>query len=117
MKGGTYMDLGLKNKNILLFGGHSNIGRCVTLAFAQEGAGVTIAGRDLESCEKVALEAKSLNAMQQVTKIQLMLQNLLYCMVLSTVFITVLAGILLENSSNSIETYGKKFTKLIFYHV
>ena len=51
------MDLGLKNKNILLFGGHSNIGRCVTLAFAQEGAGVTIAGRDLESCEKVALEA------------------------------------------------------------
>ena len=48
------MDLGLKNKNILLFGGHSNIGRCVTLAFAQEGAGVTIAGRDLESCEKVA---------------------------------------------------------------
>lgn len=51
------MELGLKGKNILLYGGHSNIGRCVTLAFAQEGAGVTIACRDVAAGEKVAREA------------------------------------------------------------
>lgn len=51
------MNFGLKRKNILLYGGHSNIGRCVTLLFAQEGAGVTIACRDMASGEKVAKEA------------------------------------------------------------
>ncbi len=57
------MDLGLKGKNILLIGGHSNIGKQVTLAFAREGAGVTIGfGHDQRRAEDVAKEALALGA-------------------------------------------------------
>lgn len=57
------MDFGLKDKNILLIGGHSNIGKQVTLGFAREGAGVTIGyGHDEERAKAVADEALKLGA-------------------------------------------------------
>lgn len=56
------MDLKLKGKNVLLFGGHSNIGRAVSHEFAKEGACITIACRDTETGNKVAKEALDLGA-------------------------------------------------------
>jgi NAD(P)-dependent dehydrogenase (short-subunit alcohol dehydrogenase family) len=59
------IDFKMKGKNILLYGGHSNIGRYATLEFAKEGANVTIAARDIKSAERVigeALEAGAQNA-------------------------------------------------------
>ena len=55
------MDFGLKDKNILLIGGHSNIGKQVTLGFAREGAGVTIGYGHDEERAKVYCAAKELN--------------------------------------------------------
>lgn len=52
-----YIDLKLKDKNVVLFGGHSNIGRFCTLAFAKAGAQVTIACRDTKTGDLVAKEA------------------------------------------------------------
>lgn len=40
------MDLGLSGKSVVITGGGSNIGRAITLAFAQEGCHVTIADVD-----------------------------------------------------------------------
>jgi NAD(P)-dependent dehydrogenase (short-subunit alcohol dehydrogenase family) len=56
------IDLGLKGKNVLLFGGHSNIGQYCTVAFGMAGAQVTIACRDTESGERVAREAAAAGA-------------------------------------------------------
>ena len=57
------MDFGLKGKNIFLIGGHSNIGRDVSLAFAKEGAGITIGyGHDKARADKIAEQALSLGA-------------------------------------------------------
>lgn len=52
------MDLKLGGKNVILFGGHSNIGRPTSLAFAQEGANILIAARDIETAERVCKEAE-----------------------------------------------------------
>jgi 2-hydroxycyclohexanecarboxyl-CoA dehydrogenase len=40
------MDLNLKGKSVIVTGGGSNIGRAISLAFAREGAHVTIAEID-----------------------------------------------------------------------
>ena len=52
------MDLGLKGKSVLVTGGGSNIGRAIVLAFAVEGAHITIADLDLPQTEKTAETAR-----------------------------------------------------------
>lgn len=48
------MDLGLKGKSVVVTGGGSNIGRAIVLAFAREGAKVTIGDIDPAQAGKVA---------------------------------------------------------------
>lgn len=52
---------GLEGKNVLLIGGHSNIGQHVTKLFAKGGANITIGARDVKRAEQVAAEARQLN--------------------------------------------------------
>ena len=54
------MDLKLAGKTAIVTGGASNIGRGITLAFAQEGANVVIADFDESQAQKVAKEAQGL---------------------------------------------------------
>jgi NAD(P)-dependent dehydrogenase (short-subunit alcohol dehydrogenase family) len=56
------MDLKLINKSVLVTGGGSNIGRAIVLAFAREGAKITIADIDVAQAEKTADLAKQLDA-------------------------------------------------------
>jgi NAD(P)-dependent dehydrogenase (short-subunit alcohol dehydrogenase family) len=51
---------GLEGKNVLLIGGHSNIGQHVTALFAEAGANVFIGARDTKRAEQVAVEARKL---------------------------------------------------------
>ncbi len=53
------MDLGLKGKSVIVTGGGSNIGRAISLAFAREGADVTIAEIEEAQGKKVASEAQA----------------------------------------------------------
>lgn len=48
------MDLGLKGKSVVVTGGGSNIGRAIVLAFAEEGARLTIGDIDPGQAGKVA---------------------------------------------------------------
>lgn len=48
------MDLGLKGKSVVVTGGGSNIGRAIVLAFAEEGARLTIGDVDIAQASKVA---------------------------------------------------------------
>jgi NAD(P)-dependent dehydrogenase (short-subunit alcohol dehydrogenase family) len=48
------MDLQLKGKSVVVTGGGSNIGRAIVLAYAEEGAKITIADIDAEQAGKVA---------------------------------------------------------------
>lgn len=48
------MDLGLRAKSVVVTGGGSNIGRAIVLAFAAEGANITIADIDAEQAARVA---------------------------------------------------------------
>ncbi|MFA7268319.1 MAG: SDR family oxidoreductase [Sterolibacterium sp.] len=48
------MDLDLKAKSVVVTGGGSNIGRAIVLAFATEGANITIGDIDAGQAEKVA---------------------------------------------------------------
>ncbi|MBV1951220.1 MAG: SDR family oxidoreductase [Cycloclasticus sp.] len=48
------MDLGLKKKSVIVTGGGSNIGRGIVLAFAQEGANITLADIDEQQANTVA---------------------------------------------------------------
>ncbi len=56
------MDLGYKDKAVIVTGGGSNIGRAISLTFAGEGANVVIAEIDTSQGEKVAKEADALKA-------------------------------------------------------
>ncbi|HIE90034.1 MAG: SDR family oxidoreductase [bacterium] len=56
------MDLELGNKSVIVTGGASNIGRAITLAFAREGANITLADLDVDQGEKVAAQAMELGA-------------------------------------------------------
>lgn len=49
---------GLENKNVLLIGGHSNLGQHVTKLFAEAGANIVIGARDTKRAEEVAEEAR-----------------------------------------------------------
>ena len=54
------MKLQLKDKVTVITGPAKGMGRAVTLAFAQEGATLVLAGRDIEAIEPVAAEARAL---------------------------------------------------------
>ncbi len=56
------MDLGLKDKSVLVTGGGSNIGKAIVLAFAVEGAHITIADLDVPQAEKTAESARHAGA-------------------------------------------------------
>jgi 2-hydroxycyclohexanecarboxyl-CoA dehydrogenase len=56
------MELKLKSKSVIITGGGSNIGRAISLAFAREGAKITIADIDLAQGEKTASDALKLGA-------------------------------------------------------
>ncbi len=56
------MDLGYKGKGVVVTGGGSNIGRAISLTFAQEGANLMIGDVDTAQAEKVVAEANALNA-------------------------------------------------------
>ena len=58
------MDLGLKEKSVVVTGGASNIGRAIVHAFAEEGAKVVIADIDTDQGRRVADEARELGAAQ-----------------------------------------------------
>src|SRR5260370_26939312 len=53
------MELGLKDRVVIVTGGASNLGRAISLGFAGEGARVVIADVDLEQARKVEAEAPS----------------------------------------------------------
>jgi 3-oxoacyl-[acyl-carrier protein] reductase len=54
------MDLQLKDKVALITGPAKGMGRAVTLAFAEHGARLVLAGRDTAAIEPVAAEARAL---------------------------------------------------------
>ena len=56
------MDLELKNKSVIVTGGGSNIGRAIVLAFAGEGAHITIGDVDTAQADKTAEFATKLGA-------------------------------------------------------
>jgi 3-oxoacyl-[acyl-carrier protein] reductase len=49
----------LNGKNAIIYGGGGAVGAAVARAFAREGAGVHLAGRTMESLEKVAAEIRA----------------------------------------------------------
>jgi NAD(P)-dependent dehydrogenase (short-subunit alcohol dehydrogenase family) len=56
------MDLGLKNQSVVVTGGGSNIGRAIVLAFAREGAAITIGDIDSGQAEQTADAARGAGA-------------------------------------------------------
>ena len=56
------MDLGLKGRSVVVTGGGSNIGRAIVLAFAREGAAITIGDIDPEQAERTAESARAAGA-------------------------------------------------------
>jgi 3-oxoacyl-[acyl-carrier protein] reductase len=56
------MDLQLKDKVAVITGPAKGMGRAVTLAFAEQGARLVLAGRDTAAIEPVAAEARALGA-------------------------------------------------------
>ena len=55
------MELGLKDKNIIVTGGGSNIGRAIVHAFAAEGSNITIAELSPAQGEAVAAEVEKMD--------------------------------------------------------
>ncbi|MDQ6771759.1 MAG: SDR family oxidoreductase [Candidatus Dormibacteraeota bacterium] len=53
------MELGLRDKGVIVTGGASNIGRAIVLAFAAEGARVLLADVDQERAQSTAAEAST----------------------------------------------------------
>jgi NAD(P)-dependent dehydrogenase (short-subunit alcohol dehydrogenase family) len=51
---------GLEGKNVLLIGGHSNLGQHVTQLFAEAGANIVIGARDTKRAREVAAQARSI---------------------------------------------------------
>ncbi len=53
------MDLGIRNKNVLIVGASKGIGRSIAIGFAHEGARVTTVARSEELLVKLEIEMKS----------------------------------------------------------
>jgi 2-hydroxycyclohexanecarboxyl-CoA dehydrogenase len=62
------MDLGLAGKTVIVTGGGSNIGRGITLGFAQEGSNIVLADIDEPQGQKVAKQGEALGAKIIVVK-------------------------------------------------
>ena len=60
------MELALRDKNVIITGGGSNIGRAIVHAFAAEGSNITIAELVPSQGEKVASEVTTANAASKV---------------------------------------------------
>ena len=56
------MNLELAGKSVVVTGGGSNIGRAISLAFAREGARLTVAEIDQGQGQKVVAEARQVLA-------------------------------------------------------
>ena len=63
------MDLGLKDRVVIVTGGASNLGRAITLGFAAEGARVLIADIDEAQAKKVVAEAPTGSVVAQRTDV------------------------------------------------
>ncbi len=62
------MNLDLKGKVVVITGPAKGMGRAVSLAFAQEGAHLVLAGRDTAAIDEVALELNALGCEALVVK-------------------------------------------------
>lgn len=62
------MNLDLKGKVVVITGPAKGMGRAVTLAFAQEGAQLVLAGRDTSAIDEVAQELRALGTEALVVK-------------------------------------------------
>ena len=60
------MELGLRNRSVIITGGGSNIGRAIVHAFAAEGSNIAIAETDQAQGDKVAQEASGMGAAKAV---------------------------------------------------
>ena len=60
------MELGLREKSVIVTGGGSNIGRSIVHAFAQEGSNITIAELSPSQGEKVASEVDAMGTGSKV---------------------------------------------------
>ena len=60
------MDMGLRDKVVVVTGATANIGRATAVAFAAEGARVVVSGRDAEAGAAVVAEAEASGAAQAV---------------------------------------------------
>ena len=56
------MDLGLKDRRVVITGGASHIGRAIVLLLAGEGAAIAIVDRDVAQAERTAEDARSRGA-------------------------------------------------------
>ena len=56
----------LRNKNVLIFGGGSGIGKAIAIRFIEAGANVLITGRTEEKLKAVADEINSSNLFYKV---------------------------------------------------
>ena len=60
------MDVGLKDRTVIVTGASGGIGRGLVLAFAEEGANVVLASRDEAKCKEVAEAAAALPGQARV---------------------------------------------------
>lgn len=59
----------LEGKNVVIYGAAGNVGRVFSLAFANEGANLFLAGRTLSSLEKISKEISNVSDKVQIDKV------------------------------------------------